>query len=211
MSFSINIGFITGDIIAVKPSKIVAGLEADKTNQWLQILAKAVIDKKDSKDAVQRVLSGEKPTQQKSVAVSNANIKKKAINANTKQVNNTTTKTTTKSLQKEMKSDSKSKIKREASPLRSANKAKPNSPKEISDTSALNGSTSKPSSASDNRDNDINDETIHKEIVNGNATVDEIIVKNAQQEEATTPRARTVAKSAMRKDYNTTNGNYCQL
>ncbi len=183
----------------------MAGLEADKTNQWLQILAKAVIDKKDSKDAVQRVLSGEKPTQQKNVAISNVNIKKKAINANTKQVNNTTTKT--KSLQKEMKSDSKSKIKREASPLRLANKAKPNSPKEITDTSALNGSTSKPSSASDNRDNDTNDQTIHKEIVNGNATVDEII---AQQEETTRPRPRTVAKSAMRKDYNTTQGNYCQ-
>ncbi len=187
----------------------MAGLEVDKTNQWLQILAKAVIDKKDSKDAVQRVLSGEKPTQQKSVAISNANTKKKTINTNTKQVNNTTTKT--KSLQKEIKSDSKSKIKREASPLRPANKAKPNSPKEISDTSALNGSTSKPSSASDNRDNDTKDETIHKEIVNGNATVDEIIVQNAQQEEVTTPRPRTVSKSTMRMDYNTTDGNYCQL
>jgi len=174
------------------------------------MIAKAVIDKKDSGDAVERVLNGEKPTKQKNVAVSNASNKKKAVvNGNTKQVNNANTKqvtnanTRTKTLQKETKSDTKPKIKREASPLRPTIE-----PTEILDTSTLNGSTSKPSSASDNRDNDTNGDKADNDIVNGNATNEEIIVQNARHDEPTTPRPQTAAKSAMRINTNTANGNY---
>ncbi|XP_071534820.1 uncharacterized protein IFT54 isoform X3 [Panulirus ornatus] len=51
----------TGENLAVRPSKIVAGHEADKTNEWLQALARAVAQNIDSSTAVQQVLSGVKP------------------------------------------------------------------------------------------------------------------------------------------------------
>ncbi|XP_063610007.1 TRAF3-interacting protein 1-like isoform X2 [Penaeus indicus] len=52
--------FATGETITVRPSKIVAGHEADKTNAWLQALAKAISQNVDSSQAVEQVLSGAK-------------------------------------------------------------------------------------------------------------------------------------------------------
>merc|ERR1712139_729730 len=54
------VSFALGEKIDVSANKIVAGLEADKTNLWLQKLhtaATTAVDK--SEEAVQRVLSGE--------------------------------------------------------------------------------------------------------------------------------------------------------
>ena len=55
------LSFTTGENLSVKPGKIVSGQEADKTNEMLQILANVVINKVDTKEAVSRVRSGEKP------------------------------------------------------------------------------------------------------------------------------------------------------
>ncbi|KAK4327156.1 hypothetical protein Pmani_002385 [Petrolisthes manimaculis] len=51
----------TGESLTVRPSKIVAGHEADKTNIWLQALGKAIEQNVDSTEAVEQVLSGVKP------------------------------------------------------------------------------------------------------------------------------------------------------
>merc|ERR1712232_8476 len=54
------VSFALGEKIDVSANKIVAGLEADKTNLWLQKLhaaATTAVDK--SPEAVQRVLNGE--------------------------------------------------------------------------------------------------------------------------------------------------------
>lgn len=37
--------FTVGEVVAVRPSKIVAGQEVEKTNEFLQILASAVLKK----------------------------------------------------------------------------------------------------------------------------------------------------------------------
>ncbi|XP_067136520.1 TRAF3-interacting protein 1-like [Centruroides vittatus] len=52
---------VTGENLTVKPTKIVSGHEAEKTNELLQAIAKAIVHKKDSSEAVQKVLNGEKP------------------------------------------------------------------------------------------------------------------------------------------------------
>ncbi|XP_023220405.1 TRAF3-interacting protein 1-like [Centruroides sculpturatus] len=52
---------VTGENLTVKPTKIVSGHEAEKTNELLQAIAKAIVHKKDSTEAVQKVLNGEKP------------------------------------------------------------------------------------------------------------------------------------------------------
>nr|XP_002741536.1 PREDICTED: TRAF3-interacting protein 1-like isoform X1 [Saccoglossus kowalevskii]XP_006825025.1 PREDICTED: TRAF3-interacting protein 1-like isoform X2 [Saccoglossus kowalevskii] len=52
---------VTGINLAIRPSKVVAGHEAEQTNEFLQAMAKAISGKMDSKEAVQRVLKGEKP------------------------------------------------------------------------------------------------------------------------------------------------------
>ncbi|KAF2353645.1 hypothetical protein FHG87_015604 [Trinorchestia longiramus] len=57
--------FATGEDLTVRPSKIVSGHEADKTNEFLQALARAVESKTDSGEAVQKVLAGEKPSKSK--------------------------------------------------------------------------------------------------------------------------------------------------
>ncbi|CAG2104541.1 unnamed protein product [Medioppia subpectinata] len=179
-------GFIIGDVLSAKPSKIVAGLEADKTNEWLQAMAKAVIAKKDSSDAVQRVLNGEKPTKRDNTLVSNNNnnnnsnnSKKKALNTNTKTPNNTNKKTKKESKEsKEIKTEAKNAIKEsneakeKTSPQMSANKAKHNSGKQSTQeltASVANGNTPIPAPhlayapITDNRDNDSNDGNVHKE------------------------------------------------
>ncbi|XP_077562994.1 intraflagellar transport 54 [Haemaphysalis longicornis] len=56
------LGILTGSALPVRPSKIVSGHEAEKTNEFLQVLAKAAAKKQDSTEAVKRVLAGEKPS-----------------------------------------------------------------------------------------------------------------------------------------------------
>ena len=66
----------SGESLKVRPSKVVAGHEAEKTNEFLQVLSKVIANKVsceftiklfdsivqvDCSDAVQKVLKGEKP------------------------------------------------------------------------------------------------------------------------------------------------------
>ncbi|XP_068214872.1 TRAF3-interacting protein 1 isoform X3 [Palaemon carinicauda] len=55
----------TGETFSVRPSKIVAGQDVDKTNEWLQGLGRAISNKVNSAEAVQQVLSGAKPDKTK--------------------------------------------------------------------------------------------------------------------------------------------------
>lgn len=51
---------VSGEPLAVKPARIVAGHEPDKTNEFLQAIGKCCLNKLSSEDAVKRILSGEK-------------------------------------------------------------------------------------------------------------------------------------------------------
>ncbi|KAM4026355.1 TRAF3-interacting protein 1 isoform 2-T2 [Anomaloglossus baeobatrachus] len=51
---------VTGEPLMVKPARIVAGHEPDKTNEFLQAIGKCCLNKLSSDDAVKRILSGEK-------------------------------------------------------------------------------------------------------------------------------------------------------
>ncbi|XP_060909790.1 TRAF3-interacting protein 1 isoform X2 [Labrus mixtus] len=51
---------VSGEPLAAKPARIVAGHEPEKTNELLQAMAKCCLNKLSSDDAVKRVLSGEK-------------------------------------------------------------------------------------------------------------------------------------------------------
>ncbi|KAL8173037.1 UNVERIFIED_CONTAM: hypothetical protein K2H54_038299 [Gekko kuhli] len=51
---------VTGESLAVKPARIVAGHEPERTNELLQAIAKCCLNKLSSDDAVQKVLAGEK-------------------------------------------------------------------------------------------------------------------------------------------------------
>eukprot|EP00095_Tigriopus_kingsejongensis_P010711 maker-scaffold179_size282488-snap-gene-1.23 protein:Tk10711 transcript:maker-scaffold179_size282488-snap-gene-1.23-mRNA-1 annotation:"low quality protein: traf3-interacting protein 1-like" len=53
--------FATGDNLTAKASKIVSGQEAEKTNEWLQAMAKILEGQIDTSEAVKRVKKGEKP------------------------------------------------------------------------------------------------------------------------------------------------------
>lgn len=55
------VALVTGESLSVRPSKVVAGHEPEKTNEFLQLLGKACMKKLDSKDGVKKVLAGEKP------------------------------------------------------------------------------------------------------------------------------------------------------
>ncbi|KAM6934855.1 TRAF3-interacting protein 1 [Xenentodon cancila] len=51
---------VSGEPLAAKPARIVAGHEPEKTNELLQAIAKCCLNKMSSDEAVKRVLSGEK-------------------------------------------------------------------------------------------------------------------------------------------------------
>ncbi|XP_061775395.1 TRAF3-interacting protein 1-like [Nerophis ophidion] len=54
------VALVMGEPLAVKPAHIVAGHEPERTNELLQAIAKCCINKMSSKDAVKRVLAGER-------------------------------------------------------------------------------------------------------------------------------------------------------
>ncbi|XP_018420116.1 PREDICTED: TRAF3-interacting protein 1 [Nanorana parkeri] len=54
------VGLVIGEPLSVKPARIVAGHEPEKTNEFLQALGKCCLNKLSSDDAVKRVLTGEK-------------------------------------------------------------------------------------------------------------------------------------------------------
>ncbi|XP_026302666.1 TRAF3-interacting protein 1 isoform X5 [Piliocolobus tephrosceles] len=51
---------VSGEPLLVKPARIVAGHEPERTNELLQIIGKCCLNKLSSDDAVRRVLAGEK-------------------------------------------------------------------------------------------------------------------------------------------------------
>ncbi|XP_067325971.1 TRAF3-interacting protein 1 isoform X2 [Anolis sagrei] len=51
---------VTGEPLAVKPARIVAGHEPERTNELLQAIAKCCLNELSSDEAVQKVLAGEK-------------------------------------------------------------------------------------------------------------------------------------------------------
>ncbi|XP_036624672.1 TRAF3-interacting protein 1 isoform X1 [Trichosurus vulpecula] len=51
---------VSGEQLSVKPARIVAGHEPEKTNELLQAIGKCCLNKLSSDDAVKRVLAGEK-------------------------------------------------------------------------------------------------------------------------------------------------------
>ena len=52
------VSFAVGETLSVKPGKVVAGQEPEKTNEFLQMLARVVKEKIDTKEHVKRVLNG---------------------------------------------------------------------------------------------------------------------------------------------------------
>ncbi|XP_076018108.1 TRAF3-interacting protein 1 isoform X2 [Genypterus blacodes] len=51
---------VSGEPLAAKPARIVAGHEPEKTNELLQAIAKCCLNKMSSEDAVKRLITGEK-------------------------------------------------------------------------------------------------------------------------------------------------------
>ncbi|XP_063173960.1 TRAF3-interacting protein 1 isoform X5 [Candoia aspera] len=56
---------VTGEHLAVKPARVVAGHEPERTNEFLQAIAKCCLNKLSSDEAVQKVLAGEKAIKEK--------------------------------------------------------------------------------------------------------------------------------------------------
>lgn len=54
---------VSGEPLAAKPARIIAGHEPEKTNELLQVLAKCCLNKLSSDEAVRRVLTGDKVDQ----------------------------------------------------------------------------------------------------------------------------------------------------
>ncbi|KAK7877243.1 hypothetical protein WMY93_032044 [Mugilogobius chulae] len=55
------VALVSGSALTVRPARVVAGQEPEKTNELLQTMAACCLKKLSSEDAVRRVLSGEKP------------------------------------------------------------------------------------------------------------------------------------------------------
>ncbi|KAG7466792.1 hypothetical protein MATL_G00146110 [Megalops atlanticus] len=52
---------VSGESLAVKPARVVAGHEPERTNELLQAIGRCCLSKLSSEDAVRRVLAGERP------------------------------------------------------------------------------------------------------------------------------------------------------
>ncbi|XP_002128169.2 TRAF3-interacting protein 1 [Ciona intestinalis] len=52
------VGLVSGDTLSVRPNKVIAGHEPEKTNELLQVMAKCIMKNKSSADAVQQMLTG---------------------------------------------------------------------------------------------------------------------------------------------------------
>ena len=51
------VSYATGVNVRINPLKVVAGLEPEETNAFLQLIAKAVLKKVDSGPAVDKILN----------------------------------------------------------------------------------------------------------------------------------------------------------
>lgn len=69
----------------MKPSKVVAGLEADKTNHFLQVLAKAAIESTDKAFEAQSTAKSEQQQQQQESGSKNKTLTNKKKTAATKE------------------------------------------------------------------------------------------------------------------------------
>ncbi|XP_015678727.1 TRAF3-interacting protein 1 [Protobothrops mucrosquamatus] len=58
---------VTGEYLAVKPARVVAGHEPERTNEFLQAIAKCCLNKLSSDEAVQKVLAEEKAIKEKAL------------------------------------------------------------------------------------------------------------------------------------------------
>ncbi|KAM3853535.1 TRAF3-interacting protein 1 isoform 2-T2 [Vipera latastei] len=58
---------VTGEYLAVKPARVVAGHEPERTNEFLQAIAKCCLNKLSSDEAVQKVLDEEKAIKEKTL------------------------------------------------------------------------------------------------------------------------------------------------
>ncbi|KAJ8253079.1 hypothetical protein GJAV_G00208870 [Gymnothorax javanicus] len=52
---------VTGETLTVRPARIVAGHEPEKTNEFLQAIGRCCLNKLSSEEAVKRVLAGDRP------------------------------------------------------------------------------------------------------------------------------------------------------
>uniref|UniRef100_A0A3Q0R728 TRAF3-interacting protein 1 n=1 Tax=Amphilophus citrinellus TaxID=61819 RepID=A0A3Q0R728_AMPCI len=68
---------VSGEPLAAKPARIVAGHEPEKTNELLQAIAKCCLNKMSSDDAVKRVLKGEKVDMKTKASTSRSQHKEK--------------------------------------------------------------------------------------------------------------------------------------
>ncbi|XP_035250351.1 TRAF3-interacting protein 1 isoform X2 [Anguilla anguilla] len=55
------VALVSGEALAVRPARIVAGHEPEKTNELLQAIGKCCLNKLSSEEAVKRVLAGDRP------------------------------------------------------------------------------------------------------------------------------------------------------
>ncbi|GFR12155.1 TRAF3-interacting protein 1 [Trichonephila clavata] len=88
------LALVTNQPINLKPAKVVAGHEPQKTNLFLQILGTAIKSKLDSKDAVEKVLSGKGQTSPtKALKERRASVDRRSKGSNEKSHSRSLTKT----------------------------------------------------------------------------------------------------------------------
>ncbi|RWS26461.1 hypothetical protein B4U80_02463 [Leptotrombidium deliense] len=194
------LGFLNDGQLNVKAAKIVAGLEPEKTNEFLQVLGNTVASKKESTNAVQKVLNGEKPSKANNSNSTKTQPMKKASKGKV-----APSATTKRAVSNERRSSlaKPSEPQRNRSPLRASNKQSSKS-KSPSPTTANSKAAPAPSSASSNKENptikevpgelkeQVSIENTTAPVVNGTHEV-----KESSQPPANRPRA---ARSAAKKE-----------